>query len=291
VSIVGLSMDDMELPWAQLKRINGEYFSVEECLDTLRLCPELRGAIFEQVCPGQIPFYVHPIHHENLEVLELTLPDTTWQPPSIIGAMTLPSLKELVLSLPDEELLVQTIPPLVRRSECQLRHLHLVGITPPENELIECLKEVTMLEVLLLLNPLADTGGTLTQRFLEYLNPREVGEEERVSDACLLPRLEKFVYQGSIGFSSHSLIQCLANRWRGGGPRRLDEDSPMVMKEFSPRHSRDEGVVVSQLRSVEFTTTKKIKFDGPDTKILQVLIQEGMQLEFLVDPNSDGPGR
>lgn len=65
----------------------------------------------------------------------------------------------------------------------------------------------------------------------------------------------------------------------------------MVMKEFSPRHSRDEGVVVSQLRSVEFTTTKKIKFDGPDTKILQVLIQEGMQLEFLVDPNSDGPGR
>jgi len=268
-----------------------EYFSVGECLDNLRLCPGLRSAIFEQVrvSPGQIPFSAQPIHHENLEVLELSLSDTTWQLPSIIGTMTLPSLKELVLSLPDDEPFIQTIPPLVRRSGCQLRHLHYVGITPPENELIECLKEMTMLEVLLLLNPLADPGGLLTQRFLEFLNPRGGGKEEWVFDGCLLPRLEKFVYQGSIGFSSHSLIRCLVNRWRGGGPLSLAKDASMLVGENPFGPSRDEAVIVSQLRSVEFTTPKKIKFDGADTKVLQGLIREGMQLDFLVDPNSDGP--
>jgi hypothetical protein len=290
VSAIGFSIDDMVLPWTQLERINGEYFSVGECLDTIRLCPGLRSAIFEQVCAGQIPFSSRPIHHGNLEVLELTLPDTTWQPPSIIGAMTLPSLKELVLSLPDDEPLLQTIPPLVRRSGCRLRHLHFVGITPPEHELIECLKELSTLEVLLLLNPLMNTGGVLTQQFLEHLNPRsgsEDGAEGGASDGCLLPRLKRFVYQGSIGFSTHSLIQCLVNRWRGGGTQKLDEHSSMVMKNNPTAYSGD---LVSQLRSVEFTTSKRIKFDGADSKILQELMKEGMRLVFLANPNADGPG-
>ena len=282
VSAIGFSIDDMVLPWTQLERINAEYLSVGECLDTIRLCPGLRSAIFEQVCASQIPFSFGPIHHENLEVLELTLPDTTWQPPSIIGAMTLPSLKELVLSLPDDEPLLQTIPSLVRRSGCQLRHLHFVGLTPPEHELIECLKEVSTLEVLLLLNPLMDTGGVLTRQFLEYLNPRkesEGGGEDGASNGCLLPRLKKFVYQGSIGFNSHSLIQCLVNRWRSTGSQKLDENSSMVS-----------GDAVSQLRSVEFTTAKRIKFDGADNIILQELMKEGMRLSFLADPNANEPG-
>ena len=290
VSVIGFSIDDMALPWTQLERISGEYFSVGECLDAIRLCPGLRSAIFEQVCAGQIPFSSRPIHHENLEVLELTLPDTTWQPPSVIGAMTLPSLKELVLSLPDDEPLLRTISPLVRRSGCQLRHLHFVGITPPEHELIECLKEVSTLEVLLLLNPLMDKGGVLTQQFLEHLNPRsgkEGGGEGGVSSGCLLPRLKKFVYQGSISFSTHSLIQCLASRWRSGGSQKLDENSSTVSKDNLTAYSGD---AVSQLRSVEFTTAKKIKFDGADSKTLQELLKEGMKLLFLADPNADGPG-
>ena len=290
VSVIGFSIDDMVLPWTQLERINGEYFSVGECLDTVRLCPGLRSAIFEQVCAGQIPFSSRPIHHENLEVLELTLPDTTWQPPSIIGAMTLPNLKELVLSLPDDESLLQTILPLIRRSGCQLRHLHFVGITPPEHELIECLKEVQTLEVLLLLNPLMDKGGVLTQRFLEHLNPRrgcEGGEGGEVSNGCLLPRLKKFIYQGSIGFSTHSLIQSLVSRWGSGGPQKPDENLSMVVKDNLTAYYGD---AVSQLGSVELTTAKRIKFDAADSKILQGLIKEGMKLVFLVNPNADGPG-
>ena len=289
VSLIGFSIEDMVLPWIQLERINGEYLSVGECLDALRLCPGLRSAIFEQVCVGQIPFSSHPIHHENLEVLELTLPDTTWQPPSIIGAMTLPNLKELVLSLPDSELLLQTIPHLVRRSGCQLRHLHFVGIIPLEHELIECLKEVSMLEVLLLVNPSMDRGGVLTRRFWEHLNPRRGNEggEEGVPNGCLLPRLKKFVYHGLIDFSTHSLIQCLVDRWRISGSQTLDDNSSMVVKDNLTAYS---GGVVSQLHSVEFTTPKRIHFDDTDSKTLRELIKEGMQLEFLVDPNASGPG-
>ncbi|KAF8966052.1 hypothetical protein BDZ97DRAFT_1605524, partial [Flammula alnicola] len=147
VTLVGYSITDVLLPWAQLEHIDGEYSSVGECLETLHLCPKLRSCQVEQLHRGIVPFTANLIRHETLESFELIFA-TAFELPALLGAMTLPSLKELVLSLPDEEPLLRAVLPLIQRSACKLRQLHLVGVTPPEQELVECLRELPTLKEL-----------------------------------------------------------------------------------------------------------------------------------------------
>ncbi|KAH9475169.1 hypothetical protein JR316_0012280 [Psilocybe cubensis] len=229
VRLVGYSVTDVHLPWAQLHRLDGEYFSPGDCLDTLHLGPQLRTCQFEQLSRGMQPFNIRPIRHEYLTSLELIM-DTANDLNTLFGALTLPHLTELVLSLSDEESVLWPVIPLMRRSRFKLQSLHLVGSTPEEQQLIGFLEEQPSLKSLLLINPLTDTGGKLSYRFIDAMTSNksiktddtergeasesrnETGTEAHSSH--LLPMLEHFEYQGTMSFSSHDLVDLLASRWR-----------------------------------------------------------------------------
>ncbi|KAF9484529.1 hypothetical protein BDN70DRAFT_917557 [Pholiota conissans] len=277
VTLVGYSVADVSLPWAQLERLDGEYFSAFECLETLRLCPRLRRCTLEQLYRGIFPMAPVPMTHTALEALEL-LVDTPTELGALLGALTLPALRSFVLSLPDEEPLIPKVLPLIARSACALETLHLVGVTPPEDELVACLGMLPGLRELLLLNPETERGGKLTQKVLDLMNPgKQEGrewdvwqpEKDMVAAWCLVPNLEAIVYQGAVSFTPHALVEFLANRWYG---------TSLNSKVHDPKISSP----AVRLRSATFTTTIQIRFEGTDALVVQKLMQEGMHLEFLV---------
>ncbi|PPQ79119.1 hypothetical protein CVT25_002853 [Psilocybe cyanescens] len=230
VRLVGYSVTDVYLPWAQLHRLDGEYFSPGECLDTLHLGSELRTCQFEQLCRGMQPFNVRPIRHERLTSFELIM-DTAHEVDTLFGALTLPNLTELVLSLSDEESVLWPVVPLMHRSRFKLQRLHLVGVTPEEDQLIAFLKEQPTLKELLLVNPTTESGGRLTQRFLDAMSPaNKIGQTNNTDSGTeaqigmetskerhapyILPMLEHLEYQGATDFSPQDLIELLVSRWR-----------------------------------------------------------------------------
>ena len=73
----------------------------------------------------------------------------------------IPSLKELVLSLSEEEPMLSDVVSLIRRSGCArtLKTLHLVGLMPEEEDLVRCLSQLPELDALLLMNAEADDGA------------------------------------------------------------------------------------------------------------------------------------
>lgn len=174
VTLVGYGVANVDLPWAQLTRLEAECFSAFEAYETLRLCSAMRRCQLEQRYRGVVPFTPHPFTHSTLETLELVV-DSAVGLGALLGALTLPSLRHFVLALPEdcEEPMIKWVTPLLRRSACHLEQLHLVGETPMEHELVECLRMVPTLKTLLLLNPKAETGGKLTESLLDLMNPEE----------------------------------------------------------------------------------------------------------------------
>ncbi|PPQ66698.1 hypothetical protein CVT26_009556 [Gymnopilus dilepis] len=325
VRLVGYSTSNVVLPYAQLHSLHEEYFAIQGCLDALHLCDDLRVCQFEQVYRGSQPVFARPVRHDMLESLELLIDDSR-ELDALFGAMTLPNLTELVLSLSDEGFLLDPLIPLIQRSKCRLQTVHLVGFTPPEHKLLNFLREVPMLRVLMLINPVAQLGSKLTQRLLKLLDlettQQAAGDqgalrhEENVQKAGLVPLLERLEYQGAIEFTSHQFAEFLAGRWRTGkAPADQVPDPPhpsstprislppasSIPWSFvtgsppgSPHHfaseSRPQTPISStrvQLRSVTFTTPKKIKFDSEDAKVVLSMMQEGLHLELLADPNAD----
>ena len=291
VHLVGYSITDVTLPWAQLNRLDGEYFGVDECLETLRLCTDLQRCQFERAHRRARPFIAQSITHENLESFELIMNGTN-ELHALFGAMTLPNLKEIVLSFSGDEPLLREIVPLIRRSGCVLQHVHLVGVTPSEEELLGFLQELPMLQVFILINPVTESGGRLSRKLIQALKPRNIAleddhtmpedelEDEDSITPCLVPKLQRLEYQGAIDFTSHELLEFLVSRWR------------LPAQSTQPRqhgHIIEEGLppIVSQLRVVSLTSTQKIKFNSTDSMVVDELVREGMLLEFLDDPNAD----
>ncbi|KAF5319410.1 hypothetical protein D9619_008630 [Psilocybe cf. subviscida] len=274
VSIVDTYLlDDVELPWGQLRRLQADAFNHTDCLRAIQLCPELRSCELERLCPSVVPPLDISVHHTQLETLILST-DVNTKIGAILGSLTLPALKELVLSMPQDGCVLSGVLPLVRRSQCPLTRLQLVGPTPAENDLVKTLRGIPTLEHLLLLNPVVDSGGKLTNCLLNQMaNSGEAmevdGETHRQS--TLLPKLKTFEYQGPVGFSSHELVRFLESRWFPGqfvGDQAGDCMSP-------------------HLDSFLITTTSDIVFQPADSLILRRLRDEGMRLDFSVDCNVD----
>ncbi|KAJ3505109.1 hypothetical protein NLJ89_g7588 [Agrocybe chaxingu] len=173
-----------------------------------------------------------------------------------------------------------------------LRHLHLVGETPGDEELVRALKEMRGLEVLMLINPDSEEGE-LGDRFLEAMDPRK-SRREGGSMACLVPRLRKFEYQGRVSFNPHKLVKFLVQRWKPESTYEayrsklfsqslVPMDVDFELEDLSLPH-------VSALESVILTTAKKTQFDSDDADTVRRLIEDGMHLEFVKDVNADGPG-
>ncbi|KJA17367.1 hypothetical protein HYPSUDRAFT_1024968 [Hypholoma sublateritium FD-334 SS-4] len=179
VTLVGYGVANVDLPWVQLTQLEAECFSAFEAYETLRRCSAMRRCLLEQRYRGVVPFTPHPFTHSMLETLELVV-DSAVGLGALLGALTLPSLRRFVLALPEdcEEPMLKWVTPLLRRSACRLERLHLVGETPKEHELVECLRLVPTLRTLLLLNPKAETGGKLTEYFLDSMNAAEENREE-----------------------------------------------------------------------------------------------------------------
>ncbi|KAF8197024.1 hypothetical protein BJ912DRAFT_954554 [Pholiota molesta] len=254
VTLVGYSVADVSLPWAQLERLDGEYFSAFECLETLRLCPRLRRCTLEQLYRGVFPIAPAPMTHAALEVLELLEP------------------------------LIPRVLPLIARSACALETLHLVGMTPPEDELVECLRALPGLRELLLLNPETekDVGFDEPDKYegwrLEGMEMAEdqwceegvrAGPDVMTCEGCLVPVLEKLVYQGAVAFTPHALVGFLADRWWGTSPKGTE----IVDVDCKPSYTEGPTKAGAEQRHQKRAPAK--------------LQREGMHLEFLVDPNAD----
>ncbi|KAF9530373.1 hypothetical protein CPB83DRAFT_788401 [Crepidotus variabilis] len=316
VTLVGYSFSDITLPWSQLERIEGEYMNVAESLEMLRLCPSLLRYQFTQQCKGVLPFASNAIIHERLEYFELIL-DSEIELRALLGALTLPNLKELVLSLSEEQPILPHVVSLLRRSGCatSLRRLHLVGLMPEEEHLIDCLWQLPSLEALLLINPVM-TGGKLTERFMGLMTPHWAGREAQEMDSdsggtessgmeiegdpprnrLFLPCLTRFEYRGSVTFSNRSLVNMLESRWQHFGSGRILEDadeyptppptsraSIFTRASWIPRFEERVPETLARLSSVIFTTERLFRFIETDEMIVQHLIQDGLHLEFIRD--------
>ncbi|CAA7267842.1 unnamed protein product [Cyclocybe aegerita] len=307
VSLVGYSLSDVALPYAQLERLDAEYFTVSECLDALRRCPSLRQCQFHQVDglgdvePPPNTTLAFSVRHEQLQALELVM-DGKPEMHALLGALWLPALTKFVLSLSDDEPLVGAVMLFLWGAGCvrTLRHLHLVGETPGDEELVEALREMWGLEVLMLINPDSEEGEKLGDGFLEAMDPSKSRRGRDGNMRCLVPLLQKFEYQGAVSFNPHTLVKFLVQRWKPESTyeayesnhssteaRRLSQ-SPVPMDV----DSEPEGLSsphVSALKSVILTTAKKTQFDNDDADTVRRLIEDGMHLEFVKDVNADGP--
>ncbi|KAH9479716.1 hypothetical protein JR316_0008311 [Psilocybe cubensis] len=290
VHLVGYSVTDICLPWKQLCHLEGEYFSSWDCLKAMHLGVRLRKCQFEQLCHGLefTTFNSRPIKHEYLTSFELLM-KTTHELDTFLSSLMLPNLKELVVSLSDEESLLWPIIPLMRRSDFKLQLLHLLGTTPDEEQLIGFLKVQPWIKSLILLNPLVTTGGTLGYSFIEAMTPMKARKEYDQPIAYLLPMLEHFEYQGATSFTPHSLVRLLSKRWQTGaqilGEAPVTHRQPLPYPIPAVKVLQMQKVEPALLRSVTITISRAWNLTLSDTQIVQRLEEEGMHIQLLEFPS------
>ncbi|KAF8193395.1 hypothetical protein BJ912DRAFT_1141863 [Pholiota molesta] len=320
VRLIDCSFMTVSLPLAQLERVMvaaslSGLSNVEECLDGLRLCPRLRSYTTNISCHAfHVAPVLMPMTHTTLEVLEVKGHSNSMAGTGIhafLEALTLPMLRSFSLYIQDEDPLVgiPSLLPFLSRSAGQLETLCLGDQMPLQEQFWGCLQVLPKLRKLVLNNRFTKT--LLTQRTLDLMNPTRYEDAGLVMDQsgrdrdrartdtneegtgqCLAPNLETFYYLGPIELPPHSLVEFLADRWRGPSSTcNLGHDveiQPSI--ELETRTARERppprlNEPLGRLRSVAFMgqiypNEPKIQFDGADTAVLQRLQQEGMNVVF-----------
>lgn len=261
----------VKLPYNQLESITIINGGGIMCGQTLRLCFNLRHCQFFDLCnehwgSSMIPS-LDPIRHDNLQSLNLSANDylsfTTW-----LKNLILPSLLHLSVSYSRLTPSLDIIP-LVSRSSCNLKSLHLTCETL-DKDIIQCLEVLPSLITL----RLARFGAQMTEAFLDALHP-SIHKRSSSSSACLIPKLQHLEYIGPVDFSNASLTDFLSCRWRHALVGKLPVFSCYIV--FMTQFIDND---FAQLMSVLINTRNKILFGPTDIIILDSLKSEGMSLTF-----------
>ncbi|KAF9484524.1 hypothetical protein BDN70DRAFT_872296 [Pholiota conissans] len=265
VTLYGIHLDSVKLPFAQLERFDFDPNDKLDSLEPLRRCPHLRHCALVSV------FRSSRIKHLALETLEI-YSDYSDHLKALLQILELPALRTLLIHFHPyfEEVEQPIVREFFQRSPCALESLTLIYATPDEREFLALLQELPTLRVLRIHNNLhLFKTGTLTPKSLRLMTPRKSvslisddegleGEEQDPSEPCLVPNLETFHYEGHLGIALNALLEFLEGRWCGG------------------------NTTVSKLQSVWFATRPRVEFDESDAVIVDRLREEGMHLEFLV---------
>jgi hypothetical protein len=291
------------LPWAQLERLEVTdcFGVVEECLDSLRLCPRLRSYMADMTRMRSYNINVTPaLTHTTLEVVEVMVYNMRQMGiPGLLEALTLPMLRSFSLHVQTGDPLtgLPSLLPFLSRSAGKLETLCLAGQMPLEEQLLGCLEVLPQLRKLVLNNGM-HKDIALTQKTLDLMNPTKCeGADEEGARRCLAPNLETFYYHGPIEPTPHALVGFLADRWYGPSAMRTSgydvEIQPSIGLEARMARERlpsrvNASLPLVRLRSVAFITPARFKrpdnpgilFDDADTAVLQRLQQEGMSIVF-----------
>ncbi|KAJ7098711.1 hypothetical protein B0H15DRAFT_901270 [Mycena belliarum] len=118
------------LPWHQLTKFIGYDLSIDDCLELLRLAPDLEECTFRIQSP--ITLTPPPVIHTNMKSLIL-LPDSEGECwfDSLMAALTLPALETLTLTISDM-CASSVFEAFLSRSSAPLRHVLITPNHGPE---------------------------------------------------------------------------------------------------------------------------------------------------------------
>ncbi|KAJ7462115.1 hypothetical protein FB451DRAFT_1404594 [Mycena latifolia] len=193
----------ISLPWHQLSKFTGKAYSITDCLEVLRLIPNLTECTFS-FDDYDDEADVTPLTHSNLLSLTLVVTETNVSDLNILQSLTLPALQTLqILHFPTN----------VFYDEPDVFIAFLSRSSPPLRKFTVRLEEVTEFETTLLRMPeLVD---------LEIWNPtlffiRRFFNLFGDCDTSFLPRLQRLAFLGcERPFEIMFLLWAgLANRWR-----------------------------------------------------------------------------
>ena len=287
-------------PYKQVRHFGARYLPVTECLDALRLSPNLQECRFEYVCsPNSFIVSKTTMLHAQLKHLHVMLNQAGSM--SLFDSITLPSLSNLrIQHFGTEKLRLSSITSLFLRSACNLERFS-IEFRFDDADLIACLKTIPSLAYLLLEISRIDMG--LTRHFVESLDPLISWRR------LLLPNLKHFRYKGPVLCDCRPIVDMLAHRWylsdspAGGSPppQRISKVLKLRVAEVlssvryhitrCARRSNTSGTSasrsifrLSKLRQAEVLNTNRYHITADVQEELRSLSEEGMlvRIESLI---------
>ncbi|KAF9484574.1 hypothetical protein BDN70DRAFT_946993 [Pholiota conissans] len=255
VILSGYSVVDVVLPWAQLESFMGSKLTTADCLDVLEKCPRLRHCTFENV--DEYGEDVVELTHPSLETFELYI-DDIGELRDLLSKLKFPTLHSFLLQLNFSAPLAPLLLPFFRHSATGIQKLYLAGVLDYGHALVACFRALPGLRELVMQGSYAE--GFLNNQFLDIMTPKSRKSLDEDADACLLPNLEVFQYEGLTFFSGRPLVDFLSKRWYGPGGALDNGRSP-----------------VARLRSATFKIMEDdLVFTEADNVLLAAMRQEGM---------------
>ncbi|KAF8158429.1 hypothetical protein B0H34DRAFT_457687 [Crassisporium funariophilum] len=268
VTLFGIAMESLQLPWGQLEDVS---VSCRNAAQLLQICPHLRRCTLNHaIVKGALPDRIQHDHLQSLAIYAyrqtrgLQDPYYAW-----LGSLILPVLHELIIHFPEDLHMglkvLHMIPSLVTRSSCNLQHLHLINAR--QDELIECLALLPSLTSLFLIDML-DSHHRPADPDLLFQRLNSFHHEQTTSArTCLVPKLENFRYHGG-AMSAENLVGFMSGRWH------TDDMAIAAVPDVR-------NIGVASLKCVRIETGMRIFFCmSEELKVLERLQEEGMEFKF-----------
>ena len=205
VHLIYFNVAEVTLPWHQITTFRVDFIYVDECLEVLWYCPQLKNCYF---CPiisdddlERTHLWPEALTHESLERLDITTTDAAIIDP-LLYLCTLPALRRLRIDCNNRTAgATVSITPVIRRSACILETLSMEQAFLSEEEAISCLQDIPSLVTLRIS---IQSPKRISVRFLSALSS---------TDKPLLPNLRSLRLEGKVSFNVEELTEMLACRW------------------------------------------------------------------------------
>ncbi|TFK38517.1 hypothetical protein BDQ12DRAFT_683783 [Crucibulum laeve] len=276
VSLEGISLGEIVLPWNQFTTFRSTRFFVDECMELLRRAKSMTHCTLISMLPGfrEEAGNLYNLGENTLYCAQLhMLHVTAYGNHALLlffERLILPSLSELSITLvPYYGFPLGSIDMLLHRSRCRLTKLSLQDLTITLDDiLVNSLKDIPTLKQLIL----SIHVGSLSTVFMHALQTSQ-----------FLPQLETFIYEGSMKFSGEDLLAALKWRWYRTEEAQ-DNDSGTEASNIIGRRE----VNRAQLTTVTMVSGSNVPFTEEIEQELILLIKDGMQLNMQFDGEIPG---
>ncbi|KAF9048742.1 hypothetical protein BJ165DRAFT_1053628 [Panaeolus papilionaceus] len=277
-----------QLNWAQMTRIVLYHaMTAQQCYDLLALTPNIVSLTLNQI-------------HVSAEVVgdQLTLPyltsigltfDPDMTPEFLFDALTLPALRDLLISCP-EVWPEKSFMDFLNRSKCKLESLNFYYHPLRESEIIDYLSanQDTLMEI-----TIQGYHGQLTDKFLEKLT-------DNGTDPVWCPNLQIMAIYNALNCSPGSLARMARSRLdivdtAGVQDRSASPPRRLPLRVMELYHSEPEVEYLEELRELGLVIIqydsegKQMPFNSEDLERLRRYKREGMILHSYASQIGFGP--
>jgi hypothetical protein len=225
---IGHAPDKLDLPYTQITQFSTFTLVVEECLQALRMAPNVMACNFKQMWGEWSLSHLQPVV-SRLHTLTISASpdDDVMALGDFFGLLTLPAIRTISLRLlflvkwPQTEFMS-----LISRSSCHLEKLSLNQVAISRGDLLSCLEALPLLRELEIdeCDPDWIVPGFPTMHRLPL--PADDIVLYRLTNYTkslpLVPLLHTVFFRGNCNFTDRSVLRMVKSRWCGNLPKGLE---------------------------------------------------------------------